>query len=146
MSHRFNPSNPISNIAATLTDHALRVARNARIDGDSVALELQLWKALTGQLERAVGLQAWLPYKESVVLNGTLHHVIQRAVTNVAQEQGRVRNPRELESLIRPLVAAVSFSTDERRELARQFPSGKSTTWRRGRSGTVRGLQFAART
>ena len=144
MSHRYNIAGSIEDFAASMTDRALRVARQASVDGDSVALELQLWKSLAGQLEREAGLHQWLRYGESVVHHGTLHQIMHRAILDVAQEQSPVRNPRELESLIRPLVSELSFSNDEHRDLERLFPSREPTTRWLGRSGILRRLQVVA--
>lgn len=143
MSPRFNTASSIDDFAASMTDRALRVARQASVDGDSVAVELQLWKSLTRQLEREVGLRRWLRYGETAVHHETIHQIIHRAILAVAQEQSPARNPREVESVIRPLVADLSFSNDERRDLERLFPSREPTTRRLGRSGIVRRLQVA---
>jgi len=144
MSRRYNIAGSIDDFAASMTDRALRVARQASVAGDSVALELQLWKSLAGQLEREVGLHRWLRYGESVVHNGTLPQIMHRAILDVAHEQGPNRNQRELESVVRPLVAELSFSNDEHRDLERLFPSREPTTRRLGRSGILRRLQVVA--
>jgi len=42
----------IPDLAASLTDSALEALAAAGIRGDSVAMELELWRALTAELER----------------------------------------------------------------------------------------------
>jgi hypothetical protein len=44
----------IPDLAAGLTDSALEVLARAGIHGDSVAMELGLWHALSDELERAL--------------------------------------------------------------------------------------------
>ena len=43
---------PIPDLAASLTDSALKVLAEAGVRGDSVAMELGLWRALATELER----------------------------------------------------------------------------------------------
>jgi hypothetical protein len=42
----------IPDLAASLTDSALEVLAEAGVQGDSVEMELGLWRALTAELER----------------------------------------------------------------------------------------------
>ena len=145
MSRRSDTRASIDDFAAGLTDRALGIARQAGIDGDSVAIELRLWESLRDQLEHELGLYQWVRYGEPVPFGGTLHQILHRAVLAVAQEHDPFRSLGELESAIRPLVADVRFLAAEQNELERLFPSREPTRWL-GRSGIMRRLQFVALT
>jgi hypothetical protein len=47
-----NQVRTIPDLAASLTDSALEAVAAAGVGGDSVAMELGLWRALTAQLEQ----------------------------------------------------------------------------------------------
>ena len=145
MLHCVDSAGSISDLAAIVTEYALPVAQRASIAGDSVAIEVQLWRSLANQLQREFRLHGRIRRWESPDLSGTLHQIVHRAVLAVAQEASPEHDPRDLEAVVRPLVADLRFSDDERRQFERLFPRREPlTTQRLGRSGIVRRLQFAA--
>jgi len=54
LTHLSDQAHSIPDLAAGLTDSALEVLAEAGIRGDSVAMELGLWHALTAELKRAL--------------------------------------------------------------------------------------------
>jgi hypothetical protein len=80
MSRRFDTRASIDDFAASLTDRALGIARQAGIDGDSVAIELHLWESLRDHLEHELGMYQWVRYGEPVPFGGTLHQILHCAV------------------------------------------------------------------
>jgi hypothetical protein len=88
-----NPVSPrtITDLAAGLTDPALEAIAPVLSGRDTVQLELCLWKALTGELERGP--------------RGDVRQVVQRAALRVVGSLAPDRD--DLEAVIRPAVAAL---------------------------------------
>jgi hypothetical protein len=73
------PPQAISDLAADLTDLALEHLSKTGVRGDSVALELALWRTLAAEIERG------LP------LGGPIEPIIRRAALRVAGGFGQRR-------------------------------------------------------
>jgi len=72
-----------SDLAASLTDLALELLSKAGVRGDSVAMELELWRALTAEIDREFTRRH--PEASHVIPQGGLvERVIHRAALSVA--------------------------------------------------------------
>jgi hypothetical protein len=134
---------PLSDLAATLTDLALPVLNKAGVRGDSIEMELELWRALTAGLKRQsarlLGVSRTTPE-----LPGVLEDVIHRATLEVAGSFAPERGMRELELKIRPVVAGLDVSSELRVQLGRILAPVEVDRRPLGRSGVVRALRLTA--
>jgi hypothetical protein len=130
---------PIADVAASLTDLALEALGPVGSGDDSVETELELWRALTLELEREVSWRRFAP-RDDYAPDGALEQLIHRAVVRVAAELAPGR-PAELVARTRPRVAALRATESARAALARLFaprPAGRRPL---GESGLSRRLQ-----
>jgi hypothetical protein len=134
---------PLSDLAATLTDLALPVLSKTGIRGDSIEMELELWRALTARLERE---SAWMlgTSQSAPELTGVLEDVIHRATLEVAGSFAPERGMRELALKIRPVVAGLTLPSELRTQLGRIVAPVQVDRRPLGRSGVVRTLRLTA--
>src|SRR5262245_39917545 len=105
----------VSELAASLTDMALDVLRQAGVEGDSVELELELWRALTARLEREAH---WRQHRHMAAvspLESFLAQTIHRAALEVAAAFAPERLVTEHDLRIRPHVDRLRFNSSLRR-------------------------------
>ncbi len=133
-----------SDLAAELTDFALAGLTQAGVHGDSVALELALWRQLTDALERA---SCW---ERRTRLGGSppdsvLAQIVHRAALTVAAAFTPRSDRAAVERRLRPWVAGLRVTARQRRQLAERAARTEQD-WDRavGDSGTVRALRVAA--
>jgi hypothetical protein len=140
-------SHPASELAAGLTDIALEVLRKAGVDGDSVELELELWRALTAGLEREALLGS-RPVAVGSLLDSTLAQVVHRAALDVAVSFVADGAPSELEARIRRWVGLPRIPQGSlgglREAAAKLFGPKEGAVRPLGASGIFRKLQVAA--
>jgi hypothetical protein len=91
----------ISDLAAGLTDRALELLGAAGVRGDSVAMELQLWRALAAGLRRQSPRLHAAALADDVQLEGLLQNVIRLATLNVARDFAPQRDPADLDRRLR---------------------------------------------
>jgi hypothetical protein len=72
-----NRARSLSDLAASLTDPALELLKSVGARGDSVETELELWRALTAELQRESRERRYAP------LDGALNRVLNRAALRV---------------------------------------------------------------
>src|SRR4051812_48130674 len=94
----------VSELAASLTDLALEVLRHAGVEGDSVALELELWQALTTRLEHEAHWRQHRHVAAVSPLESFLAQTIHRAALEVAAASAPDRLVTEHDLRIRPHV------------------------------------------
>ena len=70
----------ISDLAANLTDQALEAVSKKGVRGDSVALELSLWRALSAELYRNVHYTPQPLSQDVSAFRGVVEDVVQRTV------------------------------------------------------------------
>jgi hypothetical protein len=128
---------PLSDLAATLTDLALPVLGKAGVRGDSIEMELELWRALTAGLQRQ---SARLLDPSGIALEDVIHHAALEVAGSFAPERGM----RELELKIRPVVAGLRVPAELRAQLGRTLAPVKVDRRPLGRSGVVRMLRLTA--
>jgi len=132
---------PLSDLAAGLTDLALEVLARAGIRGDSIEMELELWRALETGLQRE---SRWLRgAPRDAELTGVLEDVIHRATLDVAGSFAP-ENGGELELKVRHVVAGVRVPVELRAQLGGIVGKGRVDRRPLGRSGVVRMLQLTA--
>jgi hypothetical protein len=130
-----------SELAAGLTDIALEVLRKAGVAGDSVEMELELWRALTAELEREAR-RGSRPVAASLLVS-TLSQVIHRAALDVAVAFATDGAPAELASRIRRWVVQPRIDRGLRESAAKLF-APKEGVRPLGLSGIFRKLQVAS--
>ena len=83
------PSQPqgVTEVAARLTDHALEFLRSFRPRGDSVEMELELWHALTAELNREMNERHDAAPVDEAPSCSALRKVVDRATLRVAAER-----------------------------------------------------------
>jgi hypothetical protein len=136
---------PISDLAAGLTDLALELLSKTGVRGDSVEMELETWRALTAELERELELlRVRSSVKEDFHLGGVIEQAIHRAVVRVVGTLEPERSPAEIEARVRPAVASLRVPTDRQAALGRLVPRPQAGRRPLGRSGVVRRLQLTA--
>lgn len=134
---------PLSDLAAALTDLALPVLSKAGVRGDSIEMELELWRALTVGLERESALLLGVS-RAAPDVAGLLEGVIHRAALEVAGLFAPQRGVRELELKIRPVVAGLRVPADLRGRLDGIVSRAPEDRRPLGRSGVVRMLRLTA--
>jgi hypothetical protein len=136
---------PISDLAAGLTDLALELLSKAGVRGDSVEMELEAWRVLTGEIEHEFDLlQARSSLEGEFNLGGMIELALHRAALRVAGEFDPERSPTEIEVELRTAFASLRVPADRRAALARLTPRPQSSRRPLGRSGVVRRLQVTA--
>lgn len=132
-------------VAADLTEAALEALAGAGVPADSVAAELDLWRALAAELEHQSGARRRLLFGGLPPLEGVAREVVHRAALRVAGDYAPELDPAELDAKIRPRVASLRVTGRQRLDLARLLAS-KESDWKRplGRSGVVRKLAIVA--
>jgi hypothetical protein len=78
------PNTPTTELAASLTDRALDFLRKTGVRGDSVEMELELWRALSTELERESHWQRRSPMAGQFAPDCVTSQVIRRAALEVA--------------------------------------------------------------
>jgi hypothetical protein len=136
------PQTP-ADVAASLTETALEVLHRAGLRGDSIEIELELWRSLEDEIEREVRWRRWVPVHDDGPLNGVAEQLVHRAALHVAGEFVPERPAAELEARIRPLVASLRVAASVRVALLRLFARPQPSR-PLGRSGVVRRLQVNA--
>jgi hypothetical protein len=134
-------SRPISDLAAGLTDLALELLGKAGVRGDSVEMELELWRALTAEVEREFDRYR-LATSDDISVGGVLEHVIHRAALRVAGEFDGGRA--DVEARVRRGAAGLRVPADRRAALARLLPRPEASRRPLGRSGIARQLRVTA--
>lgn len=132
----------ISDLAAGLTDLALELLGRVGVRGDSVEMELELWRALTTEIEREFDRQRRAPFQDDFHLRGAIEQAVHRAALRVAGAFEPERNPAEIESRVRPGVASLRVPADRRVALERLTPRVEESRRPLGRSGVLRRLQL----
>jgi hypothetical protein len=140
-----NPSRPATELAAALTDLALEVLGRAGVAGDSVEMELELWRALTAGLERESRWQHWLGRNGEVPPDSALAQVVHRAALDVATVFTPDRDAADVDLSLRPWVARLRTMAEQRRLWGQVSARRESRSPRPlGRSGIVRQLSVTA--
>lgn len=94
LTHLQDQAQSLTDLAADLTDHALEIVGGAGSRGDSVELELKLWRTLTAELKQELRGRHILPRLDSAPLHGALKRVVYRAALRVIAERSRVSESR----------------------------------------------------
>jgi hypothetical protein len=136
-------AHPITDLAAGLTDLALEALGPVGRGDDSVEMELELWRALTLELEREM---AWRCFASpgDVPPGGALEQLVHRAVLRVAAALAPGRPPAELVKRTRPGVAALRVPDHLRSALTRLFARPSAGRRPLGGPGQARHLQLTA--
>jgi hypothetical protein len=134
---------PISDLAAGLTDLTLEVLSKAGVQGDSVEMELETWRALTDEIEREFDLlETRSSFEDEFNLAGMIQLAVHRAALRVAGEFDPERSPAEIAAQLRSGVASLRVPRDRRAALERLTPRPRTSRRPLGRSGLVRRLQL----
>lgn len=81
---------PISDLAAGLTDRTLELLSRAGVRGDSVAIELETWRALADAIERGFErIQTRPAYRRAFHLGALAEAAVRSAAARVARQFGR---------------------------------------------------------
>jgi hypothetical protein len=136
-------AHPIADLAADLTDLALEALGPARAGDDSVSTELELWRALTLELEREMRWRRFAPRDDSDP-DGAAEQLVRRAVLRVAAELAPGLRPAELVERTRPAVAALRVPEQLRAALAGLFTRPAAGRRPLGESGLSRQLQLTS--
>jgi hypothetical protein len=133
-----------NDLAAELTDFVLEGLARAGVRGDSVALELALWRALDASLARESRWQRWTRLGGGSAPDGTLAQVVHRAALTVAVAFAPEHDAAELERRLRPWVAGLRV-TPRLRALLNERTARTEQDWARATrdSGTVRALRLS---
>ena len=134
---------PIADLAAGLTDLALEALGPAAPGDDSVETELELWHALTLELEREMRWRRFAP-RDDFAPDGAAEQIIRRAVLRVAAELAPRLRPAELVERTRPAVAALRVPGPLRAALAGLFSGPAGGRRPVGESGLSRQLRLTA--
>jgi hypothetical protein len=132
----------ISDLAAGLTDLALELLGKAGARGDSVEMELELWRALTAEIEREFDRRRRAPSREDFHLRGVIEQAVHRAALRVAGAFEPDKHPAEIEAVVRAGVASLGVPADRRAALERLTPRPQASRRPLGRSGVLRRLQL----
>src|SRR5688572_26623241 len=121
-------NHPTGELAAGLTDLALGVLRKAGVRGDSVEMELELWRALTAGLERELRWGRSTRFATETPLDVLLLQVIHRAVLDVAFSFAPERVSEELDVGIRPWLVRLPITRVLRELLGQSFAANEDST------------------
>lgn len=128
----------IADLAAELTEPALAILTAASVRGDSVAMELELWRALTTGLDREASLRRMAGPSRAWQTDGAAATIIHRAVLEVAGAFGYWP-----EAAIRSLIARLRITERQRGMLSRLLAPTEGASLRPvGRSGLHRRLSL----
>jgi hypothetical protein len=141
-----HPEKPqsISDLAAGLTDLALELLGKAGVQGDSVEMELALWRELANEIEREFGRYRLAPSADDIVPNGVIEHIVHRAALRVAGEFDGGRSPADLEAHVRPGVAELRVPADRQAAAGRLMRREEAGRRPLGQSGIFRALRVTA--
>jgi hypothetical protein len=142
---RGEKNGPATELAAGLTDLALDLLRKAGVGGDSVEMELGLWRALTAGLECELRRRQWARPGGITPLDNVISQVVHRAALDVAAAFAPDRDPADLDVRIRFWVGRLQIPPGLRMLPGKLFAS-EDDSWAgpRGRSGGVRKLRVTA--
>jgi hypothetical protein len=101
---------PASELAAGLTGLALEVLHNAGVGGDSVEMELELWRTLTAGLERESHWRRSRSSAAEAPLDSVLTQVVHRAALEVAVSFAQGKDSADLDRRIRPWIGRLQIS------------------------------------
>ena len=88
-----NQAYSISDLAASLTDPALEALAGTGTRGDSVEMELELWRTLTDELKHELHLRRFARFDDEAPVNETLQRVVHRATWRVAEQSASSEQP-----------------------------------------------------
>jgi hypothetical protein len=136
---------PISDLAAGLTDLAMEILGKAGVRGNSVEMEIETWRVLTEEIQHEFDLlQTRSSFEDEFHLGGMIEVAVHRAALRVAGEFDPERSPAEIEAQVRSAVASLRVPRNARTALERLTPRPQASRRPLGRSGVVRRLQLTA--